>query len=217
MIGLQTPKAQAGLGLNGLRQGDGSFAGLDPAAVLAHIDFHQYIHRLIARLSLLQGLRQAAHARFAVHGNGQASALGIQGLGQLGHALQLGGCDDFVADEDVGDAAFGQRFGFADFLHAVAAGPGMLQQMRNERAFVQLGVGAPQHAMLLGKAGHALDIAVHGIQVNNQRRSVYAFDGLADQGLQMLRNVLHLDCLAEGVRYRPSLPKKGPRASTAGG
>ena len=93
----------------------------------------------------------------------------------------------------------------------------MFEQMRDMCRFMQLGVRSPQHAMLLGKTGHALDIAVHGVQVNDQGGRVYAFDGLTDQGLQVFRNVLHLGCLAEGVRYLPSLPKSGHRVSTAGG
>ena len=216
VIGLNARKAQCGLGGNGTRQRHGRFAGLGPAAVLADVDFHEHIDGGSARLYILHGLGQTRHAFFAVHANGQTPAFCIQGLGQRRHACQLERGDDFVADEDIGDAARSQGFGLADFLHAVAYGSRVLQQMRDVCRFMQFGVGPPQHAMLLGKAHHALDIAVHGVQVDDQGGRVYAFDGLTDQGLQMLRNVLHLGCLAEGVRYLPSLPKTGHRVSRAG-
>lgn len=216
VISLQARKAQHGLGRNRLCQDHGGFAGLCAAAVLADVDFHQHIHGSIAGLRILQGPRQPRDAFLAIDGQGQPAALGIQCLGQGRHACQLGLGNDFVADEDIRDAALGQRLGLADFLHAVATGAGMLEQMGDVRALVQLGMRAPEHTMLLGKAGHALDIAVHGVQVYDQGGRVYAFDGLADQGLQMLRNVLHLGCLAEGVRYLPSLPKTGRQASRAG-
>ena len=112
-------------------------------AVLAHIDFYQYVDGGVARLGVLHGLRQSADAFCTIYGQRQPSALGIQRLGECRHAGQLGRGDDFVADEDIGNAALSQRFGFADFLHTVADGPRVLQQMRDMCRFMQLGMRAP--------------------------------------------------------------------------
>ncbi len=62
-------------------------------------------------------------------------------------------------------------------------GAGLLQQQGDMCAFVHLGVGSPEHLVLVGESGHALDVALHGIQVYDQRRRVYQVHGLPDGGL----------------------------------
>ena len=77
VVGLQARKAQAGVALNGVCQRKGWRTGLHAAAVLAHIDFHQYIDCSRASLCVLHGLGKASNAFFTVHGNGQTPALRI--------------------------------------------------------------------------------------------------------------------------------------------
>ncbi len=136
---------------------------------------------------LVHGHGQARNAVQAVHCQRQAPALRRQLRGQARHAQQLVRRDDLVADEEVAHAARGQRLGFGGFLHAGAGGAGALQQQGDFGALVHLGVRPPAHLVLARKAGHALDVALHRVEVDDQRGRVDRVDALAQAGAQRVR------------------------------
>ena len=103
---------------------------------------------------------------------------------QRGHAAQLADGQQLVGDEDVVDAAGGQRFGFAHRLHAQADGAGLQLQARELRALVHLGVRAQAQAVARRELDHALQVAVGGVEIDHQRGRVDGVHALADQGAQ---------------------------------
>lgn len=82
-------------------------------------------------ITILMDSHQHCHANGGIRGGGldRGNLAGVIGtnrdLGnprQSAKPSQLGRADDFVADQDVGNAAPGEHFGFGYLLHAVAHG-----------------------------------------------------------------------------------------------
>lgn len=84
--------------------------------------------------------------------------------------------------------------------------PGLLQQQGQLGAFVHLGVGPPAHLVLAGEVGHALDVAVHGVQVHHQGGGVDQVYPLADEGGEGVRRGFHRVRRCPGAVCRPSPP-----------
>ena len=205
MVSLQPGKAQPWVAGHRQRQGHGGLARRHTAAALAHVNLYQHIHaRVAARLRHRFG--QALDALRAVHRHTQAAAPAGKGCGQPRRTVQLGHGNHFVGDGDVQHAASGQGFSFGHFLYAHALCPGLLQQQGQLGAFVHLGVGPPAHLVLAGEVGHALDVAVHGVQVHHQGGGVDQVYPLADEGGEGVRRGFHRVRRCPGAVCLPSPP-----------
>ena len=179
VVSVQARVAQAGAALQALDQGDGGRAGRNAAAALADVDFNEHVN---GGAGGLHGQGKAVNAFVAVHGNGELAAAVFEQLRQASHAAQLGGGDDFVADEDVIDAACGQRLAFAHGLHAHADGARLHLQPRDVGAFVQLGVRAQLDLVLGREFSHALHVAIDGFGIQHEGGGVNGIRFLALQG-----------------------------------
>lgn len=102
--------------------------------------------------------------------------------GQCREPRQLGRGDDFVADEDVGHAAFGQSLGLADLLNAHPDGAGLHLQPCDRRALVGFGMRPEPQPVNPHKGGHRLEVALHRVQIDDQRRCVDRRCRVADAG-----------------------------------
>ena len=80
---------------------------------------------------------------------------------------QLGHGNHFVGDGDVQHAASGQRLGLGHLLHARPV-PRLAAATRPARRFCASWRGAASAPGACGEVGHALDVAVHGVQVHHQ-------------------------------------------------
>ena len=90
---------------------------------------------------------------------------------------------DLVRDQDVGDAGAGESLGFRDLLAADAARAAVVDLVaRDIRGFVHLAVDAQAHAGVLGGAAHGGDIALEGVEVDDQRGGDDIGGGHADEG-----------------------------------
>ena len=113
-----------------------ALVGLQPAKdkVFRGGDAFRQFHRIRSRLHTAPGgpdidLHQHRHADASIRG-GSLNRGDLAGIvrahrdlgdtGQRAQARKLGGANDFVADQDVGNAAPGQHLGFGYLLHAVA-------------------------------------------------------------------------------------------------
>ena len=182
VVGLQAGVAQAAGAVGQLtRQRHGGVAGRHAAAALANVDLDVDVDH---RARQPHGLGQALDAFAAVDRDGQLAAARGQLVRQRGHAAQLADGQQLVGDEDVVDAAGGQRLGLAHRLHAQADGAGLQLQVGELGALVHLGVRAQAQAVAAGESAHALQVAVGGVQVDHQRRRVDGVHALADQGTQ---------------------------------
>jgi hypothetical protein len=88
--------------------------------------------------------------------------------------------EDLVADEHVAHAAGDQHLGLADLLHALAdrAMRDLLQ--RDRRRFVRLGMRAHAHTRLFRELRHLGEVALEGVEVDDEGRRVDLVDGRAD-------------------------------------
>ena len=203
VIRMQTCEAQRGVLGNGLGQFQRGFAWMHAAAALADVEFDEHVDDAVA-VHIAQRAGEHFDADFGVHRDGQTTAARIEILRELGHAAQLRGGDDLVADVEVVHAQRGEDFGLGELLHAVADGTGLLQQQRDVGALVQLGVGTPAHAVLAREVGHALDVAVHGVEVDDERRGLDLIDRFALQLQQVVRNGFHRGFADSSAVCRPS-------------
>ncbi len=142
------------------------------AAPVADVDLDEHIDH---RPSRLQRLREPVDAERRVDGQRQPHA-----AGQRGQRRELGGVDDLVADVDVVHAGLGQRLCFREFLHAHADGAGSHLQPGDGGALVRLGVRPQAHAVRARELGHALDVALHRVEIDHQRRRVDGRHRVAD-------------------------------------
>ena len=103
----------------------------------------------------------------------------------------------------------------------VAGGTGLQLQAAEFGTLVHLGVRAQAQPVLGGELGHALLVAVGGVQVDHQRGRFDGVRALADQGAQAFRyfrRCFHPATRLPGGWCRPNPPGSGHcRASTAGG
>ena len=184
VVGLQPGEAQGRVLADLLRQRDRRLAGRHAAAALADVDFDEHVDHGVAALlaaHVVHRQRQARDAFDAVHRDGQLAVLGRDPVRQRRDTRQLGGGDHFVADVHVADAARDHGFGLGGLLHAHAHGAGLHLQPGERGALVHLGVRPPAHAVLARELGHAREVALHRVQVDDQRGRVDGADALADQ------------------------------------
>ena len=149
-------------------------ARLDPAAVAAHVDLD--IDR--------QGDAGLAGSRLQ-----RGDLPRIVGadpdprqMGEGGQPAQFLPADDLVGDEHVPDAALDHRLGLADLLnaHADRAERDLLQG--DDRAFVGLGVRPHPDTAAGDPLRQAAQIALEGVEIDDQRRGVDLVEGHADLG-----------------------------------
>ncbi len=96
--------------------------------------------------------------------------------------FQLPQAHHLIADEDVAHAARHQDLGLGDLLaaHADRAPRDLLG--RNDRRFVGLGVRAQPNAEPAHRCSHRVEIALEGVEVDDQRRCVDLGKRRADLG-----------------------------------
>ncbi len=209
MVGMQAGEVQPCMAGDRLRERHRRLARRHAAAALADVDLDEHVDPGAVRAGRVHGFGQAGDALRAVHGDGEAPAACGELLRQACHAQQLGRRDHLVADVDVRHAAGGERLGLRDLLHAGAAGTGLLQAQRQLGALVHLRVGAPAHLVLAREIGHALDVALHGVEVHDRGRGVDQVHPLADGGEQRrggIKHGFHRGRRPRGVACRPSPP-----------
>ena len=147
--------------------------------VHADVDFDYHPRATAARN---RGEVEIAHVARVVDGDDD--------VGQLEEAhqpLDLGAADNLVRDQDVADAARGHDLGFAELGAGDAERAGRQQLVRQRRNLDGLGVRAPADTRLAARGGHARDVALHDIQVQQQRRRVEVGLVTADHALIRLR------------------------------
>src|SRR5579863_9021675 len=98
-----------------------------------------------------------------------------------GSSAQLLAADDFVGDENVLDPAIDHRLGFADLLAAHADRAQLHLLERDHGTFVCLGVRAQSHRAA-GALRQPLEIALEGVEIDDQRRRVDLVERHADLG-----------------------------------
>ena len=179
VIGLHAGEAQAMRDdLLGERAGRG---GRDAAAALADVDLDEHFDHAAGKL---QRGREAFDAERRIDRDREPDS-----LRQFRHALELGRRDDFVADEDVGDAAVGQRLGLARLLHADADRTGADLQPRDRGALVHLRVRPQANAVGAGELGHSREVALHRVEVDDECRRIDRIDAIADLRCRSHRDV----------------------------
>ena len=103
-------------------------------------------------------------------------------LRERGKAAQLAITDNLIADQDVLHAAAHQRFRLADLLHALADRAVRDLPQRNGGRFVRLGMRTDANAGRAGKLRHFRDVAVEGVEVDDERRRIDVCDRSTDLG-----------------------------------
>ena len=107
------------------------------------------------------------------------------GLGcERGGAARFDRSDDLIRHHDVADAAGSHDLGFAELGAGDADGACRDFQMSDRWRFIGFAVRAPVRPARFDVAGHVGDVALEGIEVDEQRGSIELFDGQADQGCE---------------------------------
>ena len=95
------------------------------------------------------------------------------GLGnQVQQATDFGLTDDLVGDQDIGDARAGHDFCFTNLGARDSERARVEQHLGDGRHLEALGVWSPANPRFAERARHALDIALHHRQVDQQRGGV---------------------------------------------
>ena len=115
--------------------------------------------------------------------------------------------DDLVGDEHIADAGCDERLRFADFLAADTDGAALDLQVRDVGALVRLRVWTERDARAARRVGHQVEVALEGVEVDDERGRVDVVDGVADAG----GNPLH-----ERESYR-AMAMRGVTATSRGG
>jgi hypothetical protein len=174
VIGLQPAKAQPVLVEDGLCQISRSTARRHPAAPGTGIYLHQHAKR-----------RTSRPRRMRIGGN-LCCIIGTHGHrgagGKCCQTAHLGLAHDLVGDQHVRDTAIDQHFGLRHLLAALAHGTARGLRKGHVRALVGLGMGAQAHAGGLRIRRHGIEIALEGIQVDDQRRRVDSRHRIAGPG-----------------------------------
>src|SRR5581483_4912614 len=135
-----------------LRERKRRLARRDAAAAHAHLDLDVDVELRAAR-------RERRHAVRMVDADTD-----LRTLRERGKAGDLGGADHFVAHQHIADRA-DRDLALGDL-----------------RAFVRLGVGAHAHAATLHRVGHGAQVALEGVELDNQRGSIDLLEVLPDGG-----------------------------------
>ena len=121
-------------------------------------------------------------------------------------ARELGGADDLVGDEHVADARGDERLRLADFLAADAGGPALDLQLGDRGALVRLRVRAQRDARAVRRVRHQVEVALEGVEVDDERGRVDVVDGVADAGGDSLHD-RHRTAQRRRARCAPLAPR----------
>ncbi len=175
LVGLQAREAQARRRRDLLRDRHGGLAGRDAAAAGADVDLHEAFE---GDAVLDRRRREVVDVAEVVDAD-QHPRPG----GERGEALDLLRRDHLVGDQHVADAGAHQRLGLADLLAADAAGAAPLDlQDRDVGRLVGLGVRPVAQAVRLHEAAELVDVALEGVEVDQQAGGVHLLDRHPDGG-----------------------------------
>ena len=174
MIGLNAREAQRVGAGDRFREPDGAFAGRDAAAPAADIDLDIDVER-----DILAGcrLRRLAHAVGVIDAQAHAGA-----AGQPGQPVELGGARDLVGHQHVADAARDQDFGLRDLLAALPHRPVCDLAQGDLGALMGLRMGPKPDAVRLGEGCHGNEVALEGIEIEDEGRRFDFGEALAGLG-----------------------------------
>ncbi len=164
LIGLEAGKSEVGGTVDRLREDQRRRARRHAAAVGADIDLNQNIEadaRSLGRLGKLGDIAQVIDTD---------ADPGIPR--QSGEAGELAMADDLIADQDVVDATFNQRFRLANLLTAGTNGAECDLPARDGRAFVGLRMRPQAHSCGANHGGHAFEVFLERVQFNDERWSL---------------------------------------------
>ena len=174
VIGLKPPERQ--MLLSGNRGGEvrSRLAWCRAATPVAAVDLDQHLQ---------------AHARAGGGGIELVDVLGVVGAdSDLGFTRQpsqlvlLAAPDDLVGDQDVGDATAHHHFGFGHLLATDADRAERHLLQRDQGRLVRLAVRAQTHRIGAGFLGHALQVALERIEIEDKSRRVDFGEGHAGSG-----------------------------------
>jgi hypothetical protein len=148
--------------------------GRHAAAALTDVDLDEHVE---SRAGGLESGGEAVDPERRVHRDRQADPTRQR---REAGKLRLG--NDLVADIDVDHAGRGQRLRLrlADLLDADADRAGAHLERRDDCTLVHLRVRAQAHAMRPREIGHGREVALHGVEVDHQRRCADGVDRVAD-------------------------------------
>ena len=174
VIGLQPAEAQRVAARNRFREPHRRLAGRDAAAPAADIDLDEHVEHDIVAGGRLGRLADAVEMIDAEPD--------LRFPSQFRQPVELGRARDLVADQHVADAAFDQNFRLRDLLAALADGAmGDLAQ-RDLGALMGLGMGPQPDAVPLRIGGHGDEVALEGVEIEDQGRRVDLGETLAGLG-----------------------------------
>src|SRR5207237_9107562 len=90
--------------------------------------------------------------------------------------------DDLVADEHIVDAAVDERFGLRHLLAARAHGAQRELALGDLRALVRLRMRPHAHLLTLHRVGQRAQVALEGVELDEERRRIDVLDALPDAG-----------------------------------
>ena len=88
---------------------------------------------------------------------------------------------DQVGDQDVVDPAGGHDLGLGDLGHRHPDRTRPAQQVGDRRALERLGMGTPRHASRAEVAGHAVDVLLERLEIDQESRRIQLIHGKADR------------------------------------
>jgi hypothetical protein len=176
--GHQTSELKVRAGDNLAGKGNDGVTGNDTGAGHPDVDLD---HGAEVDAPFASGLVQLADVVEIVDGDGDVgSRAGAEG----GEAAGLNRADDLIGDQDVADAGGDEDFGLAELGTGDADGPGGKLTVGDGGTFVTLGVGAPGDVVGGEIGGDASDVAIHGVEIDEESGGIELSDGAADEGGQ---------------------------------
>ena len=88
---------------------------------------------------------------------------------RLAQPFQLCPAPDGVSDEEVGRCGLKHDFGFRGLGHGQAHGAQIQLPAAERGNLMGLGVGPEPQAVLTGISGHAREVALHDVEIDNER------------------------------------------------
>ena len=135
-------------------------------------------------------------------------------MGERGEPAQFLPADDLVRDEHVPDPALDHRLGLADLLHAHADGAERDLLQGDDRAFVGLGMRPRPDPGAGDTLGQAAQIALEGVEIDDEGRGVDLVEGHADLGGRAGRHggdllKVSVEARATEAKLQPADPPTG--------
>jgi hypothetical protein len=145
---------------NASRKLDRRLARLDTASIRTDIDFDKHVER---DAEIARGGAKCFHIFRVIDAYGDPRL-----LRKGSEAPELRRADHLVCNQDIVDAAFDQRFGFAHFLTAHAYGPERDLAHRDLRALVAFGVRPNFHRSPCKRFRQPAQIALEWIELEDE-------------------------------------------------